>query len=588
MKQYISWFLPKINGNISLPFLIIMFLCALNLLFAHYYIMANCQFEMEMSYPGYCDNLIGLTIDLCCFFLFAFIISIGRLKIALLVDFIFTLLWSFSNVLYSRFFEAYISLSSMGQTTTLFDWLMFKCMLHELRWIDLYYVISLIIFFFLYRKLDITRFRLKVLKHFVPFMLLLLVSDLFFHFVWCFSYPTRRYFTYYSDYMYKRHVSSDLFMCASRFTTYSRGFVRTLICEYGIMSMGNIQLSLQQRKQIKETGDMSRVSFSKRESLSPIENVIFIIVESYMSFTSDLKINGIEITPNLNKLKRDPEVFYNGNLCPNITVGESSDGQFIYMTGLLPLRSMLTISKASNMNRLPGLAKILKEHLGLRTRMIIPTVSSMWKQEQMCRQYGFDELYSSSNYGDKHFGNLNDKEVFDLARSIDSRVKLPFFSVILTMSMHQPYDNYIDSSFNVEKTSLSKEQRCYLNACHYTDTQIGNYIDFLRKTGLYEKSLVVIASDHHVNKVSLHGDECEDCHNLPLYIINGSIDMHKCWKGRCNQLDVYPTLLNVLGLAPQWSGLGKSLLNTTYKNSVTDNSWKQSEWIILGDFFAEK
>ena len=34
----------------------------------------------------------------------------------------------------------------------------------------------------------------------------------------------------------------------------------------------------------------------------PKENIILIIVESLLSFPTDLKINGIEITPTLNKL----------------------------------------------------------------------------------------------------------------------------------------------------------------------------------------------------------------------------------------------------------------------------------------------
>ena len=34
-------------------------------------------------------------------------------------------------------------------------------------------------------------------------------------------------------------------------------------------------------------------------------NVILVIVESYMSFTSDLKVDGREVTPFLNSLKRE-------------------------------------------------------------------------------------------------------------------------------------------------------------------------------------------------------------------------------------------------------------------------------------------
>ena len=109
-------------------------------------------------------------------------------------------------------------------------------------------------------------------------------------------------------------------------------------------------------------------------------NVILVIVESYMSFTSDLKVDGREVTPFLNSLKRDSTVYYNGRMHENVTIGESSDGQFIYMTGLLPLRSVITVSKARSCT-LPGLATALNRE----SRMVIPTVSSMWNQDEMCR-----------------------------------------------------------------------------------------------------------------------------------------------------------------------------------------------------------
>lgn len=44
-----------------------------------------------------------------------------------------------------------------------------------------------------------------------------------------------------------------------------------------------------------------------------------------MSLTSDKKVNGKEVTPFLNSLKRDSHVYYNGKMHENVTIGESSD-----------------------------------------------------------------------------------------------------------------------------------------------------------------------------------------------------------------------------------------------------------------------
>ena len=112
---------------------------------------------------------------------------------------------------------------------------------------------------------------------------------------------------------------------------------------------------MQDEAQVAEI-EQAYTDYSERTTASTIgtakPNLIFIIVESYLSQTSDLKVDGKEITPFLNRLKRDSTVYYNGQMQPNINIGESSDGQFIDMTGVLPLilyLSLITITLSIQM-----------------------------------------------------------------------------------------------------------------------------------------------------------------------------------------------------------------------------------------------
>ena len=95
-----------------------------------------------------------------------------------------------------------------------------------------------------------------------------------------------------------------------------------------------------------------------------IKNVMFILLESFLSAPIDLEVDGKEITPFLNSLKRDSSVYYNGNMISDIGCGESGDGQFIYMTGLLPLKNKMTVGQVKD-NTLPAFPIILKENLGI-------------------------------------------------------------------------------------------------------------------------------------------------------------------------------------------------------------------------------
>ena len=99
--------------------------------------------------------------------------------------------------------------------------------------------------------------------------------------------------------------------------------------------------------------------------------------------------------------------------------------------------------------------------------------------------------------------------------------------------------------------------------------------------------MIVIASDHepHLEDLYTEGTISKE---LPLYIINGGFDKSKVWTGTCNQLDVYTTLLDILGVKSKWRGLGHTLLDPNYSNSVTNEAWQLSEWIIYGDYFRKK
>ena len=153
--------------------------------------------------------------------------------------------------------------------------------------------------------------------------------------------------------------------------------------------------------------------------------------------------------------------------------------------------------------------------------------------------------------------------------------------------MHYPYDTFEEHGFYITDKNLPEKYRNYLTTCHYTDMQIGKYIDFLKKKGIYNNSLIIIAADHDArpNYIDMEGIVKPE---IPLYIINGGITNATAWNGECNQLDVYTTILDIMGIKSKWRGLGYTLLNKDYKNSVTEKTQKISDWIINSDYFQGK
>lgn len=551
----------------------ILLLCAINLGMMHYYLFLSDCLEAEDSFTLYVDNVLGIIIDVSFLFAFCFLITFRRLKVALGITFFITLIWSLCNVMYSRFFHHYISLSAIGQGGSLFDWQMIRCVLEGFEWFDLFYVISFCLFLFLIKKrFTEKRFLIRIFAC----LLIMTFIDIFSYVLFCSLKTEYRFLEYISQRIENRHFSEFLHLCDYNHSTFRRGCVRTIAHDLLIDLRGPLRLDEKQVRMIEAEAAISRNSMYNQRMVKPSTNVIFIIVESYMSFVSDLKIAGKEVTPFLNSLKRDSSVYYNGKMQENVTIGESSDGQFIYMTGILPLRSTITVSKVRHMV-LPGLPKAINR----KSRMVIPTVASMWLQDEMCRQYGIDNLYTSNDYDEENDGVLNDEQVFQLAMQADDLSDEPFFSVILTMSMHQPFTHQIDSTFRIVDSSIPTDLTSYLSACHYTDKQINKYFEHLKRKGLYENSLIIIAADHPVHNYDFGGVRKD----IPLYLINAGIDPKEIYQGECSQIDVYTTLLDLLGCQKEWCGLGCSLLSPMYKNHVSSKKWNISEWIIRSHYF---
>jgi len=259
------------------------------------------------------------------------------------------------------------------------------------------------------------------------------------------------------------------------------------------------------------------------------------------------------------------------------------------MTGMLPLRSEITITKAKR-NVLPALPALLKRERGMQTRMVIPTAAAMWSQDAMCTAYGIDDLHSINEFKGVHSAYLSDDQVVALADSVDAMTKQPFFSFVLTFSMHMPYDKVIDPSFKATEGIMPEDYAHYLNACHFTDKNLRRYFESLKRKGLYDNSLILIVADHHVNENFLNLPDRFKERELPVYIINGGFKREEAWNGKCNQLDIYTTLLDLLDIQADWQGFGHTLLNTSYQNSLPEGSskWDYSDWMIQSDWFKDQ
>jgi arylsulfatase A-like enzyme len=141
-------------------------------------------------------------------------------------------------------------------------------------------------------------------------------------------------------------------------------------------------------------------------------------------------------------------------------------------------------------------------------------------------------------------------------------------------------------------TELSDEDICNLRATYYgliseVDSQIGRLIEHLKQCGLYEKTLIVLTSDHgeQLGDHYLFGKQChfEESYHIPL-IIKGAGDEFRRGETLARfteSVDIMPTVLESCGLPVPHQCDGRSLL--PFLRGETLDDWR-NEVCGLYDF----
>lgn len=305
------------------------------------------------------------------------------------------------------------------------------------------------------------------------------------------------------------------------------------------------------------------------------KNLIFVVVESLNSWVLDYEIDGRKVAPTLSGLFNDTAHFAVRNVVPQVCNGRSSDAHFMYNTGLLPSLDVVTAVDFGDVEY-PSLAKALHKE-GYYAFEVIGDNVRFGNQEITRRSYGFDVIYDKDDCGCGEVDILDaDSLVLEYALGEITSAPMPFYAMVVTLSMHMPYNKMSGSPFWLsECDELSYETRCYLSAVWNFDARLSRFLDGLKKSGIYENSVVVIISDHNGYDKSELGMVCEDGHSgyvIPFVVLNGGVRGR--YSGVAGQVDIYPTLMDVMGVLGryEWAGLGCSLFREPKVVSAVDKN----------------
>ena len=127
----------------------------------------------------------------------------------------------------------------------------------------------------------------------------------------------------------------------------------------------------------KQNQDYKQVESSSKDN--KLDNLILIVVESLTSKAFDYPEKE-EYMPYLVSLEKDSTVLVVKNVIPQVTFGHSSDGQFMYNTGLLPLQEEALVMNYGEKDY-PSLAKAL----AIESAEVIGEDKSSWRHSVTTR-----------------------------------------------------------------------------------------------------------------------------------------------------------------------------------------------------------
>ncbi|WP_325175609.1 LTA synthase family protein [Paenibacillus sonchi] len=228
-------------------------------------------------------------------------------------------------------------------------------------------------------------------------------------------------------------------------------------------------------------------------------NLIIVQMESFQNFLIGLTINGLEVTPNLNKLVKENTYF--NNFYTNAGQGTTSDAEFVVNSSFyVPENKPATSSDYMN-KKVPGLPRLLRDN-GYFTATFHTNSVDFWNRAALYRAIGFEQYYDQSFYGDEDhiaFGSSDEvlfaKTIPELSR-LDAKDQ-PFYAMVISMSAHHPFHIPEDKCKmklpqNYEGTLLGD----YIRAQNYADYAMGLFLEELKTSGLWDDSLIVFYGDH--------------------------------------------------------------------------------------------
>ena len=237
-------------------------------------------------------------------------------------------------------------------------------------------------------------------------------------------------------------------------------------------------------------------------------NVIYIHLESFQQFLIDYKLKvddkEYEVTPFLNSLYHSKETFAFSNVFNQVKAGKTSDAETMIETGLFGLNQGSFMVNYGGTNTQQAAPFILSKNGYNSSAVFHGNAGSFWNRNTAYKQWGYNYFFDASYFTKQNSSNsfqygLNDKYMLKDSIKYLERLQQPFYTKFITVSNHYPYTTSLsgdDLGFPLAKTQ-DETINGYFATANYLDSSIKAFFDYLKESGLYKNSIIVLYGDHY-------------------------------------------------------------------------------------------
>lgn len=287
-------------------------------------------------------------------------------------------------------------------------------------------------------------------------------------------------------------------------------------------------------------------------------NVVLIILESFTAQVVESLGGEKGIAPEMEQIIQNGVLFENA-----YASGDRTDKGTIAILSAFPSQAIRSIVKENGkQEKLPALSQVFREN-AYQTSFYYGGESEFYGNKSFMLSHGTEVLVDKNDFQDKDMNSkwgAFDGVVYQKQLADFKTVKQPFFSTILTLTNHEPFELPVEGKYpGTDPANL------FRSTAHYADSCLGAYLREAAKQAWYKNTLFILVADHGHR---LPTDTYEKYHpmryRIPL-VFFGEVIKPEYRGSRIKkyggQTDIAKTLFNQMGINADRFKWSKDLLN---------------------------